>query len=165
MATSFEPTDDLGLSPEFLADEDIARDYDEYPSGGPRCGGPCYEYGQNTGCPGCRHCDPVDRELKPHGWGIEDFEDPALLRANEIMHSRWFGGPYHQMTWEEMTKYGAWHQERARLRKSLGTFDKKLQKSSERAWERICDGSQTYSEAAEKYARWAERATGRKVRK
>src|SRR5215831_4623618 len=94
-----ELTDDLGLSPEFLADEDIARDLDSY--GRPSrctCGfRAAYEafladgperngYGDHfphEGFTGCRGCDPVEPECKPYGWLIERFEDPALLAANE----------------------------------------------------------------------------------
>jgi hypothetical protein len=109
MAERTDEADDLGLSPEFLMDEDIGRDPNEYPSGGPRCGGPVFEGGAQVGdCPGCRHCDPPDRECKPYGWGIESFEDPALAEANRRCHSCWVGGPYRRLGCPRATRDALW---------------------------------------------------------
>ena len=165
-----EMTDDLGLSPEFLADEDVARDEDNYD--GPYGGGKCTcgyraamhecRYGDDPVQPecfaGCSGCDPIMHDCKPYGWGIEEFEDQALSQANEEMNRRWFGGPYRAFSWSEMITYGAWHQERNRLWKSRSKWSVRRARHSDIVWERICCEVRTHREAVERYARWADRA-------
>lgn len=171
--------DDLGLSPEFLADEDIARDEDEWDAwhGAPKCGGPVYEGREQVGgCPGCRHCDPPDHECKPYGWGIERFEDPALARANEAMWAeidRRGGCKYTSAvcgieTWGLFA--GRWSGPRPTdadvafrdlCWRVWTSHNPSLERAARRKWDRLCDCCQTHRQAVERYSRWAERVTGR----
>lgn len=159
-----ELTDDLGLSPEFLADEDIARDVDEYDSWheGPRCGGPWREtpWGWEGGCPGCRHCDPVDSELKPYGFGIERFEDPALAEANRRAHER-LGlqyGAYSLHWWQNGGTWSAFKPGRDAEWARASRQSLRRLRHSDIVWGRLCDECETHSEAARRYKQWALRA-------
>ena len=137
-------------------------DYDpmyEGPGDGePKCGGPRYEQdGHNLGCPGCRHCDPVDHECKPYGFGIERFEDPALLEANEFVATRvYLAGSMYR------SPGGGWYEtrdarmgERNRRWQANTRFDECRLRRSVRLWDRLCDECETHGEAVEKYSRWA----------
>lgn len=157
-----ELTDDLGLSPEFLMDEDIARDESDYDClhGSPKCGGPLREtpWGWEGGCPGCRRCDPVDHECKPYGFGFERFEDPALTEANRAINNRQDAvcGAY-SLHWHG--KGGCWKMfrpERDRLWEALTTQNRKLTVASDRKWFVICDRAETHGEAVRLYREWAE---------
>lgn len=155
-----ELSDDLGLSPEFLADEDIARD--EYD--GPKCGG----------CPGCRHCDPVDNECKPYGWGVEKFEDPALAAANEearreserhglgmytsaFVSDNWYSrGCLISPPWNRDYRDFLW--------RAWSKWSARRWRHSEIVWERICNEAETHRLAVERYTAWAKRAVAVRYR-
>lgn len=148
---------------------------------GPKCGGRVFtEDGEYVGCPGCKHCDPVDPENKPYGFGIEKFEDAALARANEVCRaavasrvtncytSAWVE------TWGMFAGRGLHHKvgattdaDRA-LRDVCWRFWTKWSARrwthSERVWGRLCDECQTHTEAVARYSAWARRAITRKYR-
>ncbi len=181
-----DETDDLGLSDEFLADECIAREEDNY--GRERrctCGYRAareemqhYHHDRediqqlHEQYPGCRGCDPVDHESKPYGWGIESFEDPALQLANAA-------------TWAEIDKRGGYKYTSAscsvgtdsmgRLRwygPRAGRLDMAfrdacwsawtkhnltLERVSERVWDALCECCKSHKEAVRRYASWCKR--------
>ncbi len=154
-----DDADDLGLSPEFLADEDIAREEDEYERacGRPRCGGPVSQGTELVGgCPGCRYCDPPDHECKPYGWGIESFEDPALAEANRRVTNGWFGGPYRRLPCPRETRDAIWCR--------LSTRHRRRERHSDIVWDRLCDEAETHREAVARYTAWAARAVTRRYR-
>lgn len=172
-----ELTDDLGLSEEFLTDECVARDEDNY-GREPRC--TCgylaarncaadysYERPDPNDFARCRGCNPVDHEAKPYGWGLERWEDPALEEANRAVNQRmgWVYGAYslacHQVYG------GVWHAyrpQRDELWAALSKHDRALERRSRLVWDALCDCCETHTEAVGRYTRWAERATGRKRR-
>lgn len=166
-------TDDIGMSAEFLADEDVVRDEDNWPSEGPDCGGRGFEFMDGqwekvTGCSGCRHCDPVDHEAKPYGWDIERFEDAALTEANIATSGAWIGGPYRSLAGVSYTLNGhTWcgshfnRELRDAIWDRLSTWSESMWQKSERVWDRICDRSQTHGEAVERYTTWAITARSR----
>lgn len=160
-------------------DDDPGGDYDPmydgHGSDAPKCGGRLRETswgGLEGGCPGCKHCDPVDYECKPYGFGIESFEDPALAEANAAM-------------WAEIDKRGAgkytsawledWGMYAGRSLKSIrptkadrelrdfcwrfwSKHSKRRERHSNIVWERICNECETHTEAVTKYKAWAKRA-------
>lgn len=162
MLRSCEPTDDLGLSDEFLADECVARDEDNYGrerrcTCGFRAAAEDAQYYRVTkeemqhlwdSFPGCRGCDPVDAECKPYGWGIEKFEQEAMLnRARQLKH--WWSPAVsvEPIDWEyAKTLAFRW-----------SGFDYALLRMSERVWDGLCDCCETHREALAKYAAWCKR--------
>jgi hypothetical protein len=171
-----EPTDDLGLSAEFLADECIARDEDDY--NGPRrarctCGHLAarrdaeeydYEYPEAECFAGCRGCDPVDFEGRPHGFGIETFEDPALHEANRVVrdHLDRTQGAYALVWWQNgsgaFAKMMPWRDELWRM---TSKQNRRLTRAARRKWDRICDEAETHTEAVRLYRKWAGRAASK----
>lgn len=137
----------------------------------PRCGGQSWEYGQWIGCPGCRHCQPVDPEAKPYGFGIEKFEDRALLEANADVANRWFGGPYQnlaQIGYFEPRGYtgrgiqyganGRRNELRNEIWRTRTRWSARRWRHSELVWDRLCDECETHREAVKAYQQWAQRA-------
>lgn len=155
-----EPTDDLGLSPEFLADEDIAREDDEYNRARRcTCGRDDY-YEQREHCydlppwdgPTCAGCDPVDHECQPPGLYLWDH--PAHEAAAAYCRRAWRGGPYRNL--------GVCHAERmARLAAATPEPWRRLCRAAERAWDRICCEAETHTEAVAAYRRYVRRVTAR----
>lgn len=158
---NYRADDDLGLSDEFLADECIARDEDNY--GRPRrrctCGylDACGEYEDYArygppGCrpklrdfAGCKGCDPVDHESKPYGWGIERFErEETLRRARQLQH------------WWPLTCELTWQRARE-LAFAWDGYDARLQRTSDRVWYALCECCSSHSEAVRRYGEWAAR--------
>lgn len=137
--------------------------YDDFDFGGPADGGCYVDAFDDRDGPYGPGSDPVMHDCRPYGWGIESFEDPALLAANETMNARWFGGPYRCLSWSEMIAYGAWHQERNRLWQQASTRDARIQSEAERRWDRFCGTSKTHTEACLRYSRWANRRTGKQL--
>lgn len=99
---------------------------------------------------GCRGCDPVMHDCKPHGFGIERFEDPALLEANERSRLEWRGGPYQRLPMSREERDAIWKRNSVQSLRRL--------RHSEIVWDRLVDSCETHSEAVEKYKRWAKRA-------
>jgi hypothetical protein len=164
-----DDADDLGLSPEFLADEDVTRDADGYPSAGP---GDCVNDFGELACPGCRRCCPPDPECRPHGFGVESFEDPALAEAGRVVRERmvmFCDGPYAlRATYRDcfgrdvgLSAWPALVPERDRLRRLISTHNDRLARAAARLWDRLCDECETHPEAVEKYTAWAKRAATR----
>lgn len=148
---------------------------------GPKCGGSRIladsPDGRSVGCSGCRHCDPVDLELKPHGFGIERFEDPALGLANAAMWAeidkrgwhkyvsagaqivaagflyagRWTGGPCMTDADREF-RDSCWQ--------AWSRWSEPLWRRSERVWIRFCDESETHDKAVAAYKAWAKAVVG-----
>lgn len=121
--------------------------------------------------------DPLapDRENKPYGWGIEEFEDPALAAANVAMwaevHKRNLNtytsaGSYLE-TWgifaggpKGLTISDADRGYRDFCWRVRSKWDRKLWECSERLWGRLCDRCETHAEAVKRYTAWAEKRTG-----
>ncbi len=170
--------DDLGLSEEFLADECIAREEDNYGDRRPRC--TCgylrsleamkYDgYARaadfqdlHDQYEGCKGCDPIDQENKPHGWGVERFEDPALDEANRYAIR------------ETLRSYGAyslacgkvWSNRLLRDQRwaACSSHDNELERLSDRVWDALCDCCQTHKEAIRRYGKWCERRGLKKLK-
>lgn len=174
-------SDDLGPSPEFLADEDIARDEDNY--GRERrctCGRddyyreqaeyPAYGKPEPWHGPTCKGCDPVDHECKPHGFGIERFEDPALLEANDHAAGMVIlsGSMYRSPVGVYSSNYSQTSDTRRAARDARWQANSKHSKRRERhsdiVWDRLCDCCETHSEAVHRYKAWAKKAIRRKYR-
>jgi hypothetical protein len=162
-----------------VGDRDIMSDEWEMACGTPRCGGPQRdEYGQNTGCPGCRHCDPPDHECKPYGFGIERSEDPALQRANEAVWAIVNQRPEGKCTSAWVSTWGMskgrfnggprWADADFAYRDFLRRFwsrqSERRLRHSDIVWDRLCDECQTHGEAVEKYKAWATRSLTVKYR-
>ncbi len=157
MPLTCEPTDDLGLSPEFLADEDIARDEDNYGGSRHRC--TCgyvaamneadyydhHDYPRHTDFAGCRGCDPVDFEERPYGYGIESWEDAprmACFRACRVSLA---------MGWINDATADQW------IEAATTIYCPRLALRARRAWERICDAFETHRAAKGRYVLWLAR--------
>lgn len=139
----------------------------------PRCGGPCYEDGQNVGCQGCRHCSPPDHEDKPSGFGIERWEDPAWEEAGRIVGERTnmvFGAYSLRRTYLDhfgrLAWVGAiyWREERVRVWAMLTNWSARRHRHSRIVWDRLCDECETHAEARSQYGKWAALAMTRKYR-
>jgi hypothetical protein len=121
----------------------------------PKCGGSSLnEYDQREGCPGCRHCDPVDPECQPYGWGVERFESDAALRlARELRATSLI------ITGRQLDRDDPCESQRLAL-KWTG-FNFRLEACAERLWNRLCDVCKTHGEAVAHYTRWANKATAK----
>lgn len=150
-----------------VGDRDIMSDEWEMACGTPKCGGRC-EYGSYGGCEGCRHCDPVQYDSKPYGFGIESFEDPALQRANEEVKREQertgFGLYTSAFTSDSWLSRGAlvslpfnhvWRERRDFLRRCYTTHDEARERQSNHVWDVLCDECDTHTEAVQRYTDWA----------
>lgn len=110
----------------------------------PKCGGP-------DRCPGCRRCYAPDRELKPHGFGFDRYEhSPAYRLGRELAANAAVtlgcvvGGP----VW--YGRYLAWT-----------GFNARLERVSDRVWDKLCDECETHPEAVRRYEAWAEKVAAK----
>lgn len=114
--------------------------------------------------------DAPSHDDKPYGWGIETFEDPALVEANRAMWSRMA-----QRCQNVYTSAGnyleTWGMYAGRPKSVYPTADDieyrnmllrawtkrcpKLQRCSDRVWAALCDRCETHAEAVAKYSKWA----------
>lgn len=153
------PTDDAesrfytGCEP-FGPGEDRDPMHDDAPNGnGYRCGRgdfrdiPCCvdDDGKFIG-PGCRHCNPVDHECKPHGWGFERFESKDVYR----LINEWRCN-FPVTVGREYPAGPEWFR---RACEWTG-FNFRLERCSDRMWEKCCNECETHTEAVERYTRWA----------
>ena len=160
-----EPTDDLGLSPEFLCDEDIARDDDNY--GRERrctCGYLAaladadtfdhHDRPDRDGFAGCRGCDPVDWECQPYGFGIQRWEDRPLMAAQHACRTlnACRPGLLSDATYAAI------------LEAARTIYSARRERHARRVWERLCDDCETHRQAVKRYAEWAARATSMRYR-
>jgi hypothetical protein len=104
--------------------------------------------------------DGPDHECKPYGWGIESFEDPALTEANV------YAGGLVRLAGSMYRSPGGWSEtmdarmaDRNARWAANSKHNTRLERASDRAWDRICDESATHAEAVAKYTRWADRVT------
>lgn len=131
-----------------VGDRDIMNDEWEMACGRPKCGGPYYEYGYNSGCLGCRHCNPPDHEAKPYGWGVETWEQDAILGRARQMFICWVGSvTADSPDWIHVRD----------LAFRWSNFDRGLLRRSNRVWSALCEYSETHPEAVERYAAWCGR--------
>lgn len=146
----------------FGPNEDYDPMYEDPGDGTYRCGRGefrdipcCLDYDGKFVGPGCRHCNPVDPECKPYGFGIERFEQTEALRIVRELKCHAATGLIY------LTGNPAdW------LRRALTWvgFSFRRERHSDRVWERLCDECETHTEAVEKYTAWAKRAVTVKYR-
>ena len=135
-------------------DECIEREEDSY-GRELRCGGyRVSEWGENTGCQGCRQCFPPDTECQPYGYGFFVWEDAARLAAGAAKQGEWRGGPYKRLPVPDCEVNAA---------KDAATF--RLRRRMNRAawciWTRICDGAETHAVAVKQFKTWAAAAVAK----
>lgn len=152
-----EPTDDIGLSSEFLCDEDVARDDDSYEPRRQRC--TCgfvaamheaeqydhRDYPSHHDFAGCEGCDPVDFENRPYGFGIEAWEDAPRMAAHRATRALRSLGLLNDATADAI------------LSASTTTYRPKIAWAALRKWEAITNRVETNRAAREEYRAWAER--------
>jgi hypothetical protein len=161
-ATNAYETEDYASSFEDGPDEDIAREDDHY--GRARrctCGrDAAMEHASyydrptradyraiHDGFPGCAGCDPVDREDRPYGFGIERWEDAAYLRSRHGCRALVACGLLRS---REVDAYSLETRGRTALR---------LERAAELRWGRICGRVETHREAVAAYKAWAAKAS------
>jgi hypothetical protein len=177
LVSNHSDLDDLGLSPEFLADDSDARAEDEF--NGPYGGGRCTcgfaaamreaeeydhrDYPEADLFPGCQGCDPVMHDSKPYGWGVERFEDPALAEANGyagglvILAGSMYRSPP-QLADGDYRTSDTRREIRDQRWAANSTQSKRRLRHSDIVWGRICDEADGHSDAVRRYKVWANRA-------
>lgn len=154
-----ELTDDLGLSPEFLADDSDARAEDEFD--GPYGHGKCTcgyraaiaearecDYEAELDCfAGCPGCDPIMYDCRPYGFGLEIFELPRRFAEMARVRSQ-FRGLYVQLRvpGEEVLAAGD---------AATTHLERRMARAAERKWDAICSRAETHRKAVEEYEAWA----------
>ncbi len=110
---------------------------------------------------GCSGCDPIMADCKPHGFGIENFEDPALTAANLYVQGRMDAvfGAYSLSFHGNGKTWNSFKPERDRFWVAISTHNEALELRSEKVWDALCNCCQTHREAVKRYTRWAKRAT------
>jgi hypothetical protein len=138
-----------------VGDRDIMSDEHEMACGTPRCGGSrMEEWGRESGCPGCRHCDPVSHEDKPYGWGIERGECDAAIRLLWELRSHALLGLVYDAAGHDFFGPSNF----ARALAWVG-FDSRRERCSDRVWDKLCCECETHREAVAKYTAWADKVT------
>lgn len=105
---------------------------------------------------GCRGCDPVDPELKPHGFGIEEYEDEER-RERMVAYIPAYPVPLICQGWLTDAL-------RQRLRPEFRTISLRRLRHSEIVWDRLCSECETHREAIQRYKKWAKRSLTVKYR-
>ena len=147
--------DCTGTMQEFGPNEGYDPMYDdghrsEFKCGRGQFGDPCCldDDGKFVG-PGCRHCCPPDHEDKPEGYGIETFDAPEWDAARAHFRNVWcfvVGLPNaHPRDWQHLLRKWA----------VKDGWSERLQRCSDRVWDRLCETCETHHEACDKYERWA----------
>lgn len=93
--------------------------------------------------PGCKHCNPVDHEAKPYGWGLERFECNEAYRVLREVSSH--------------ASLGLCRSINLRTACAWVGFNFHVEGCSDRVWDRLCETCETHTEAVEKYTRWAKK--------
>lgn len=122
--------------------------YDDDPA--PKCGGSCQnEWGEETGCPGCRHCFPPDSEAIHTGF--ETWDRPDFWAARRELNMLADMG--YALRPDPFGCSNGW----AYFLRVIG-FDARLLRAAEHKLARICDRAETHADAVREYERWAKLA-------
>lgn len=133
--------------------------YDDAPIHGYKCGRDgnpcCLDFDGKFVGPGCRHCNPVDYECKPYGFGFETFECERAqhIRREMLLLSAW-GHPW---PFSIPDSYG--------LALKWAGFNFRLAAVSDRVWDLICCRSETHTEALAVFAAWAGKVSSATARR
>ena len=126
--------------------------YDDGPSSTYRCGrGPyrdipcCVDDDGKFVGPGCKHCNPVDHEAQPRKWGFCRYENDAACYLRRSVSTSALLGLCREIDYTTACEW-------------LG-FDFRVERASERVWEKCCNECETHTEAVARYTRWANKVS------